>query len=104
MLVCPAILRELRTIQHRRYFMRPVVASDLAAMVALVAELAEVVPDDAPIEMAVRDPKDAAILAAALAGRADYLVIGDDDLLVLVGFQVPIVNPADFLNILDASQ
>jgi predicted nucleic acid-binding protein len=33
----------------------------------------------------VRDEKDRQILAAAIGGRADYLVTGDNDLLVLAG-------------------
>lgn len=33
----------------------------------------------------VRDPKDEHVLAAALAGEADFLVTGDEDLLVLNG-------------------
>ncbi|HSH81667.1 MAG TPA: putative toxin-antitoxin system toxin component, PIN family, partial [Herpetosiphonaceae bacterium] len=36
-----------------------------------------------PFPVAVRDVKDAHVLAAALDGSADYLITGDDDLLVL---------------------
>lgn len=35
----------------------------------------------------VRDPKDEHLLAAALGGKADYLVTGDEDLLILDGHQ-----------------
>jgi putative PIN family toxin of toxin-antitoxin system len=38
-------------------------------------------PLDAPFD--VRDPDDTVILAAAIGGRADYLVTGDNDLLTL---------------------
>jgi len=42
-----------------------------------------------------RDPFDRPFLSLALAGKADYLVSGDDDLLVLAPqFPVPIVKPA----------
>lgn len=37
------------------------------------------------LPVSVRDPKDEHILAAALAGESDYLVTGDQDLLVLAG-------------------
>jgi putative PIN family toxin of toxin-antitoxin system len=48
-----------------------------------------------------RDPKDDPMLACALAARADYLVTGDRDLLVLgKPFGVAIVTPAEFLRIL----
>jgi putative PIN family toxin of toxin-antitoxin system len=39
----------------------------------------------ARLPVSVRDPKDEIVLATALGGRADYLVTGDDDLLVLNG-------------------
>jgi len=45
-----------------------------------------------------RDPADAEFLRAALAGKADALVTGDKDLLVLSGrYRFPIERPADFL-------
>lgn len=45
-----------------------------------------------------RDPKDDKILELAVSGKADYIVTGDDDLLVLNPFQgVSIITPTDFL-------
>ena len=45
-----------------------------------------------------RDPFDMAFLELALAGRADYLVTGDRDLLSLtIGLPCPIVTPDAFL-------
>jgi putative PIN family toxin of toxin-antitoxin system len=45
-----------------------------------------------------RDPKDNHLLSLALDGKAQYLVTGDDDLLVLNPFHgVSILNPAAFL-------
>ena len=49
-----------------------------------------------------RDPKDNRFLEAALAGRADVIVSGDQDLLVLHPFEgIPIVKPAEFLAMLE---
>lgn len=46
------------------------------------AELVKPVPEtDLPVHS--RDPKDDYLLAASLGGKADYLVTGDEDLLVL---------------------
>lgn len=47
---------------------------------------------------ACRDSDDNAVLEAAVAARADVIVSGDEDLLVLHPFEgIPIVGPADFL-------
>lgn len=48
-----------------------------------------------------RDPKDNRVLEAALAGSADVIVSGDEDLLVLHPFEgIPIVGPVAFLVLL----
>ena len=45
-----------------------------------------------------RDPDDNKLLETAVVGRADCLVTGDQDLLVLDPFQgIPILTPAEFL-------
>ena len=47
---------------------------------------------------ACRDPKDDKILELAVNGNADYIVTGDDDLLVMNPFRdIEIVRPAEFL-------
>jgi putative PIN family toxin of toxin-antitoxin system len=54
---------------------------------------------------ACRDPKDAKFLEVAVAGSADVIVSGDQDLLVLHPFAgIPIVPPAAFLQMLDTEQ
>ena len=46
-------------------------------------------------------PKDNFLLEVALEGRVDYLVTGDDDLLVLDSFRdTRILRPADFRKVL----
>ena len=48
-----------------------------------------------------RDPDDDVVLASALAGHADLIVTGDDDLLVLKNFQrIRILSPRQVLEIL----
>ena len=64
-----------------------------------MSELA--LPADVP-EDAVRDPKDRMILACAVGGKADIIVSGDKDLVVLKEYQgISIVTPSDFLTMLN---
>jgi len=52
---------------------------------------------------ACRDPKDDKFLEVAAAGAADVIVSGDEGLLVLHPFSgIPILQPAAFLEMLDA--
>ena len=51
-----------------------------------------------PLGPPVRDPDDVWILSAAIDARADVLVTGDKDLVVLNPFAgIPIMTPADYL-------
>jgi putative PIN family toxin of toxin-antitoxin system len=57
--------------------------------------MAEVVEPSGEIEESLRDKADQPVLGTLLAGRADYLITGDKDLLTLAG-RYPIVTPAVF--------
>jgi len=75
---------------------------DIQTVVRLILLRGEPVTSDKRIT-ACRDPKDDKFLEVAVAGRADVIVSGDDDLLTLHPFQgIPIVAPAAFLQMLDA--
>ena len=55
--------------------------------------------------VACRDPDDDKFLEVAVSGKADVLVTGDEDLLVLHPFAgIPILSPAAFLRMLDAEK
>ncbi len=61
-------------------------------------EVSELVIAETIVVPELRDPKDAIVLAAALAGNVEVVVTGDQDLLVLGRFEgVEILTPADFL-------
>jgi uncharacterized protein len=63
-----------------------------------IEEVTECVIAETILVPELRDPKDAIVLAAALAGVAEVIVTGDQDLLVLERFQgVEILTPTDFL-------
>lgn len=57
--------------------------------------LADVIDLDSEQEPALRDPADQQVLGTLRASRADYLITGDKDLLVLAN-KYPIVTPATF--------
>jgi len=49
-----------------------------------------------------RDPDDIKILGLAVATKAEYIVTGDKDLLILKSFQgIPVINPRSFSDILE---
>lgn len=97
------LLTELRsTIKTRKHLVKRVSPEQAEAVVQAlqtVAELLEEISEEVPA--VTRDPKDDYLLAYALVGRADYLVTGDDDLLVLKEVEgVQIIRPAAFKQIL----
>jgi uncharacterized protein len=73
------------------------IAPAARARLAELMAMAELVPITERIA-ACRDPKDDKFLELAVNGRADVIVSGDADLLVLNPFRgVPIVPPATFV-------
>jgi putative PIN family toxin of toxin-antitoxin system len=77
-----ALLAELAGILGRAKFAALLRRKNLQAaeIVARYRELAETVDAPALEEAALRDPDDAAVLACAVAARADAMVTGDGDL------------------------
>jgi putative PIN family toxin of toxin-antitoxin system len=91
---------------------RPKLSKDLLrnnrtpdAVVTLIRGIAEIavhlpVPSDV-----VRDPKDRIVLECAVGGRADVIVSGDQDLLVLERYtNIPIVTPKRLPTSFDPNQ
>lgn len=77
-----------------KYHIQP---DDIAGLINLVRLRGELVIPKQSIT-ACRDPKDNKFLEAALAGKAEAIVTGDDDLLVLHPFVgIEILRPAELL-------
>lgn len=77
---------------------------DIQTVVRLILLRGEAVTLERRIT-ACRDPKDDKFLEVAVAGKADVIVSGDEDLLVLHPFTgIPILPPGDFLRMLDAEK
>lgn len=85
---------------RNKYHVSPQVSENILVSLAL---LSEIVPTPAIPRMS-RDPKDDHLLACAAHGRANFIVTGDKDLLVLEEFQgIPVVTPESFLQWLSAA-
>ena len=97
-----ALLDELAQVLPRRKLARAVSASQksIDALVADYEALTELVKPRPLRERVGRDPDDEAVIPCALAARADLIVSGDNDLLVLKAHQnIRIVNAATALRI-----
>lgn len=103
MLFTDALMDELQTTLSREKFAQRIAQRQLSVpsiirQYRMAGQMvnAAVVPDDI-----VRDPKDRHILACAQGGNANYIVSGDNDLLVLGTYAgIPIFTPRDFLQLL----
>ena len=95
-----ALIAELAGILDRAKFAAKLRQKNLstAEIVARYREITETV-EAAPVEAArLRDPDDAAVLACALAARAEAIVSGDADLHALGSYQgIPVLSPAECL-------
>ena len=69
-----------------------------------IVVLADLVQDTDAVTGVCRDPAADAVLAAAIEGRANPIVTGDDDLLVLGDYRgIKILTPRDFLDLIEGS-
>ena len=100
LITSPALLAELTDVIGRAKFDAVLTRANTSREQALaqVRQLAEVI-DPPPLTRPVcRDPDDDAVLALALAAKVDWIVSGDDDLLVLQAFEgIAIITPAQAL-------
>ena len=82
-------IEEVSDVLHRNYIKKTYHLTEekiaqLVTRLKLSAELAHPLPEQA-LPIHCRDVKDNILLGLALAGKADYLITGDKDLLVLSG-------------------
>lgn len=92
------LLRELRATLRNKFAAGP----DELPLLSQLNEEAEIIRPARLRERVCRDKDDDVVLVTALAGKADVIVTGDDDLLVLKEFRrVRILSPRQFLELLD---
>jgi uncharacterized protein len=94
LIVGDVILTELRRVLKRKFKL----PEDRILAVKAVFEGLVIVPKPgAPSRIKIRDPADRWVLATALAGDAEVLVTGDDDLLAVAGESpIQILSPREF--------
>jgi putative PIN family toxin of toxin-antitoxin system len=98
-LVSDATLLELVEVMSRARFDRYVEPKIRQRLVAEFANACEPVEIVAPIR-ACRDTRDDKFLEVAVHGRAELIVTGDEDLLVLNPFRgIAILTPAQYLEL-----
>ena len=92
----PALLAELEAVLREDFEMPD---GPRAEAMAFVLSFAEVVEDGGDVPVEVRDPGDAKVLSCAFQGRAEVIVTGDKDLLVLRGaLGVRVLRVREFLD------
>lgn len=95
LILCPVILQEFQGVFRRKLAASLDEVREALELLQEAGELVTLEPAERP--RVCRDRADDAILACALAARAEFLVTGDGDLLGLRTFQrIRIVRPRDF--------
>jgi uncharacterized protein len=102
LIISDYIEKELRKTLAQPYFRRRIRSEDRELLLILLTKVAEHVVIRRRVTGVATHPEDDPILATALSARADYLVTGDQRLRDRVSsFQgIPLVSPAEFLDVL----
>ena len=75
---------------------------ELTAFLSALLLQSEIVPGHLRLPGVTRDPKDDAVVACAVEGKADAIVSGDGDLLAMDGYEdIRVYTPQEFLAALD---
>lgn len=101
LVVGEVILDEVRHILSAKFGLPP---DRITAVEGVLTSVPVVARPAAPDRLRMRDPDDAWIVATAVAGSADVLVTGDQDLLAVADdAPIPIVTPRQFWQLLRES-
>ncbi|MFO7683988.1 MAG: putative toxin-antitoxin system toxin component, PIN family [Chloroflexota bacterium] len=96
-LLSMAVITELNGVLKREKFNKYLTESERLSFLNVLVHEAEIIQISETIS-ACRDPKDDKFLELAVAGQADAIISGDQDLLALNPFQgISIVDPHQFL-------
>ena len=91
------ILAEIVSMMSRKKFNSG--NDEIAEYIGIIESYAIKVPAGNTLENASRDQDDNKILQCGLDGNADYIITGDNDLLVLKEYgKIKIIKPKDYLD------
>lgn len=92
----------LHTIKKKKHLLMRIGLENAQELVDTLFEIAETLPPMLDVAPAVtRDPKDDYLIAYALMGEADYIVMGDNDLLTLGSLgDIEFVSPQRLVELL----
>jgi len=95
LVLCDEIISEFEGILKRKF---KITSADVSEISAIVSEAAaEIIHDLSPVPNICRDPNNNMIIACAIDAHADYIVTGDEDLLILKSYEdIVIINPRNF--------
>ena len=97
LLVSSRMLEEVEGVASRPYFRKYFPVEEAVEILAIVKRNGTLVKVKPPYDRICRDPKDDYLLALAKKGQADFLITGDEDLLVLKKYgKARILKPAAF--------
>lgn len=95
LVLCDDIIREFKCILKKKFKLTSTDISEISAIVSEAA--AEILHELGPILNICRDPNDDMIIACAIDAAADYIVTGDEDLLILKRYKdIIVINPRNF--------
>jgi putative PIN family toxin of toxin-antitoxin system len=95
LVLCDDIIREFEGILIKKF---KLTSTDISEILPIVSEAAsEILHKLGPIPNICRDPNDDMIIACAIDAAADYIVTGDEDLLILKRYNdIVMINPRNF--------
>ena len=95
LVLCDDIIREFEGILMKKFKLTSIDISEISTIVSEAAS--EILHKLGPIPNICRDPNDDMIIACAIDAAADYIVTGDEDLLILKNYKhIVIINPRNF--------
>jgi uncharacterized protein len=95
LVLCDDIIREFEGILIKKF---KLTSTDISEISAIVSEAAsEILHKLNPVPNICRDPNDDMMIACAIDATADYIVTGDENLLILKKYKdIVIINPRNF--------